>query len=257
MKQIFLLILLSFIVFYGCNPATTDPVEDKEYTNIIGLVGFEIEMTDDNGNSFQRYVSSRNLSGIKVELMRGVTVVATSFTQDSPPFADGFYTIDSVEIGAEYRLKVSLNEELFQLSNPFTISKYDTKTLDSVALQDYFGEVPKWFETKNYYVTHDYKTKFVFNFIDNDIGFKIYPHPVVDTSHIVWNYPEDFDFELEVLTHLLENPNGNKTSGSANAGLFHFGEIVSTSDRDGIYILKLTIGNKSYYYPSAFLHNHS
>ncbi len=239
-----LLLLFITLLVFSCDNSTDNSTAD---IGLIGQVMFRTQRTADNGQKIGKYFNNDGTAGIKVELISGDEVVATTTTKESDTI-DCMFVFNDVQTDVEYRIKASIADDIYKETEPFTISDSDIFEEDKESFYSKFSIVPEWFEKGAYYLRMmEYNhSNLVFDLYENDINFLIYPQPVNQYTNVVFEVPETNTCVLEITTILME-----PVKVIANEILekgFHQISVDASDISDGIYILRLTIDDEKYYY---------
>jgi len=172
MKKIFFLLIT--VVLISCGSTESDDDELR----LIGAVTFQMKRTAVDGTVLGQYFQVDHTSGIKVELIAGAEVVAIGHTMESDS-VDCFFVFDDVETGVEYRVKASLGDELFKISDAFTISVDDIDEISAGDFKATFGMVPNWFVDGDYYLglMEGFNKQLRFDFFQDNDKVSVLPRP--------------------------------------------------------------------------------
>ena len=253
MKKLSIIILLSMFAIISCDDATTEPNPDNGTgINIIGVVTIAMIRTTPEWQLLDHYYQTEHISGIKVELLRDSNIVATTYTVDTDSL-DCFYIFKNLDKNVEYRVKASLNNEVFQISEPFVITDPELKKVDRNGFIKNFGSAPDWFETGRYYIPADYNTSFNFDFWDDNVQLIVGPQPTVNYYNPAFNLEKREKIIINVLNKNLEFIKQDLNI-TLHPGYIRYRasgpSFFSTKELEhGLYFINLKIGEKDYYFP--------
>ena len=251
MKKLSIIILLCMFALAGCPDATTKPDNSENNgINIIGLITFKCDSILDNGQFVGDYLQYNGYSDIKLELIEGGNIAATTHTKTSDTL-DGFFVFSNAEKNINYKIRASIGDEITFETDTFTILEYDLIYQDKDRFLYKYGIAPDWMEGGNYYLNlmDDYDTKLVFDLTQQKSNMAIMPQPVKKVGTIQYQVGTTDPLMLSIHKADSEFTNVKTVYSGVNpvgpqAYSFNGGEL-----ENGFYIIKYSNNGNSYYYP--------
>lgn len=253
MKKYSILILLSIIAILSCSDEPVNP-DDQKSIKILGLVGFDLDRLSESGQYLGNLYDDEFISGIKIELISANKTVATTYTKESISdnyHSGGYFLFDNIQAEAEYKLKVILDKDYFLTSDPFIISEDDLHEIDYIGFFNYFYRpVPDWFEKGIYYLPSDHYTTIHIPVLENEAELIVFPQPIIDNGFVEFIMAESGNCKIEIITHKFETVKV-VLSNFMQIGK-HITELNMSGLDNGMYFVKLSIGENIYYYPFKY-----
>ncbi len=249
MKKILLLFIA--LLIYSCNSATEN---DEPKTKLIGAVTFRIIRINEIGQMLGRFLQKTGIDGVKVELLSDSRVVATTYTRESDSL-DCFFVFDNVDSGVEYRIKASLDDNIFSITDPFTIAENETGEQNKDSIRKILGFAPEWFKSGIYYmdILKNYQNNLVIDAYNEDIHFFAFPQPLSNKGTIFFEMPETDECKMEILNHRFESVR-IIFRGILESGNHTFSFDAADID-EGFYLMHYSYGENNKYFPMSVKRN--
>ena len=234
----YILPFVLFILFISC-----DNTEVQEQNNkLIGSVNVELNRIHETGVILGKFYASYYLSGIKVELMKDSNVIKTTYTKQDTN-VDNIYMFENIELNVPYRIRITLNEDYIETTDEFIVTESDT-----VYVTDTLKGKPDWLKNGKYYAAmlKEPEKNIVFDLYTDTQHFSVIPTPFTGTGELVYNIEDSTYVEIKLywIDKLL-----SKVIYSDINKPGKYSRLFGDDINDGLYYLRMTAGNKTYYCP--------
>jgi|GEM_PF-4834699 len=243
MKNFFAFLLFA-IFFFSCE-STQEPKKEIEF-QLIGTVNFCLK----NYTSYSQLTGEFNcgfyLSGIKIELISNGQVIETTYPV-SDSSCDMFYLLKEVEFGKPYIIRMTINDEMIDSTDEFTILEKDVKNSANDTTLAKLSESLSWFEDGNYYSDFVFNTeKFKFDYYTHPELLNVFPNPIITSGNIEYYINTPSSIEINI-NNIDKSFNIIAFRGFVEQGkyILQFGDSLE----DGLYFVKMIGGGQTVYCP--------
>ena len=243
MRALVCFLLLAFFV-----TSCENTEEPKVYYKMIGAINFELLRMQESGRVLGEFLCGYYLSGIKVELLSGGKVVETTYTK-ADTSSDRFYLLEKIELGKIYKVRITLNDEMVDSSEIFTVQENDIIEFPNDSASKAVFDNISWFKKGKYYIDMVWKTidNATFDLYTDTEQFIIYPNPVLDYGQNEFSINQSGLVKIDLI-NIKKETLKIILSDTLSAGTYKH-QINGDSIADGLYILRLMKQGQTLYCP--------
>jgi hypothetical protein len=238
-------ILITICVLISCE-STEEPKKDLTF-QLIGKVYLQLFKISDNGQTLGEFYCGYYLSSAKIQLIQNNQVIETTFpVKDS--ICDAIYILKKVEYNKPYKIAITLNDEISDTTEEFTITKNDVKYFPYDSLtQSMINQFP-WLEKGNYFTEflNDSPKNIIFNLYSDRTMLNVFPNPVINYGNIEFTINQESSIEVNInkidKSFNIIAHRGFTTPGKLS---IQFGDNLD----NGLYFVKLIGSGQTFYCP--------
>lgn len=242
-KLISFLLTICFLI--ACE-STEEPKKDTAF-QLIGKVYFQLFNISETGQTLGEFYCGYYLSGTKIQLIQNNQIIETTYpVKDS--ICDAIYILNKVEYNKPYKIAITLNDEISDTTEEFTITKNDIKYIpyDSQT-QEMINQFP-WLEKGYYYpeFLNDSPKNIKFNLYTDTQILNVAPNPVTSNAIIEFSISQESSIEVNI-NKIDKSFNIIAQRGFTTPGKYsiQFGDNLD----NGLYFIKLIGSGQTYYCP--------
>ncbi|MFC2131192.1 T9SS type A sorting domain-containing protein [Bacteroidota bacterium] len=236
--------LLTAIVIISCE--NTDEPE-KDYYKIIGCVNIKLDRVHESGRILGSFSCGYYLAGIEVELIQNGEVVESTQTIEDTS-SDMLYLFEKMELNKPYRVKIKLNDEMIEITDEFVIKAEDIKEFPNDSVGEANFSKPEWIKKDIYYIDMLWMSEknISFDLYTDREKINVYPNPFQETGWLGFSTESADNVEIDIYDIRLNKIMlFYRNSHEPGNYLINFGNEIY----DGLYLIKLITGGKTYYCP--------
>lgn len=241
----FIIFLMAIFFLISCE-STETPKKDLSF-QLIGKVNFQLFKIFSTGQIGGQFYCGYYLSSAKIDLVYNNQVIETTYPVKDE-ICDAIYILKKVEYNKPYRICITLNDEISDTTDEFTITKNDVKFFSSDSLSQALMNQFPWFKEGNYYTEfiNDSPQNIKFNLYTDMNILNVFPNPITSNGEIEFTIQQESSIEVNI-NKIDKSFSVIAQRGFTSPGKYfiQFGENLE----DGLYFVKLIGSGQTYYCP--------